>query len=92
MLFLLMLAGLVLSTSIPEAFGPRGLGFTFAYVLMPIGRSLFDLRALKGVNHANYRNFQRVTTGSPCRRSSGSLEVFRRRRSLRPVPSLPGAQ
>jgi low temperature requirement protein LtrA len=62
MLFALMLAGLVLSTSIPEAFGLRGLSFALAFVLMQIGRSLFVLRALKGVNHANYRNFQRITT------------------------------
>lgn len=61
MLYLRMLAGLVLSTSIPETFGPRGLSFALAYVLMQIGRSLFVLRALKGVNHANYRNFQRIT-------------------------------
>jgi low temperature requirement protein LtrA len=61
MLFVLMLAGLVLSTSIPEAFGPRGLGFALAYVLMQIGRSLFMLWAVKGVNHANFQNFQRIT-------------------------------
>jgi hypothetical protein len=39
-------------------------------MLTPIGRSLFDLWALKGANRANYHNFQRITTGSPCRRSS----------------------
>ncbi len=34
-----MLAGLVLSTSIPEAFGTAGHGFAGAYVLMQAGRS-----------------------------------------------------
>jgi low temperature requirement protein LtrA len=62
MLFVLMLAGLVLSTSIPEAFGARGLSFALAFVLMQVGRSLFMLWAVHGVDHGNYRNFQRITT------------------------------
>jgi low temperature requirement protein LtrA len=61
-LFVLMLAGLVLSTSIPEAFGARGAGFAAAYVLMQVGRSLFMLWALRRHDGANYRNFQRITS------------------------------
>ena len=45
LLFLLMLGGLVLSTSIPTAFGPRGLWFAIAYAAMQVGRTLFWLLA-----------------------------------------------
>src|SRR5690242_2609444 len=45
LLFLLMLAGLVLSTSIPTAFGARGQWFAIAYAVMQIGRTLFWLLA-----------------------------------------------
>jgi low temperature requirement protein LtrA len=61
MLFVLMLAGLVLSTSIPQAFGDKGLAFAGAYVFMQVGRCLFMLWALKDVSPGNYRNFQRIT-------------------------------
>jgi low temperature requirement protein LtrA len=39
-LFVLMLAGLVMSSSIPKAFAERGLAFAAAYVCMQIGRTL----------------------------------------------------
>ena len=42
-LFALMLAGLVMSASIPQAFGERGLAFAAAYVAMQLGRTLFFL-------------------------------------------------
>src|ERR1700759_2588538 len=45
LLFLLMLGGLVLSTSIPQAFGARGLWFAIAYAAMQVGRTLFWLLA-----------------------------------------------
>jgi low temperature requirement protein LtrA len=45
LLFLLMLGGLVLSTSIPTAFEGRGLWFAGAYAAMQIGRTLFWLLA-----------------------------------------------
>jgi low temperature requirement protein LtrA len=61
LLFALMLAGLLLSTSIPDAFGSKGLAFAGAYVSMQLGRTLFMLWALKGNNEGNYRNFQRIT-------------------------------
>jgi low temperature requirement protein LtrA len=41
LLFLLMLGGLVLSTSIPKAFAERGLWFAAAYAAMQVGRTLF---------------------------------------------------
>ena len=43
LLFLLMLGGLVLSTSIPKAFESRGLWFALAYAGMQVGRTLFWL-------------------------------------------------
>lgn len=41
LLFLLMLGGLVLSTSIPQAFQSRGIWFAAAYAAMQVGRTLF---------------------------------------------------
>jgi low temperature requirement protein LtrA len=61
MLFVLMLAGLVLSTSLPEAFEARGLAFAAAYVFMQVGRSLFTLAAIGRHNPRSRRNFQRIT-------------------------------
>jgi low temperature requirement protein LtrA len=46
LLFLLMLAGLVLSTSIPHAFEARGLWFASAYAAMQVGRTLFWLLSM----------------------------------------------
>jgi low temperature requirement protein LtrA len=43
LLFLLMLGGLVLSTSIPQAFESRGLWFASAYAAMQVGRTIFLL-------------------------------------------------
>jgi low temperature requirement protein LtrA len=45
LLFLLMLGGLVLSTSIPSAFEGRGLWYAGAYATMQVGRTLFWLLA-----------------------------------------------
>ena len=41
LLFALMLGGLVLSTSIPEAFEARGLWFAIAYAAMQVGKTVF---------------------------------------------------
>ena len=54
LLFALMLAGLVLSASIPKAFEERALAFALAYVAMQVGRNLFMLWALK---HHDARQF-----------------------------------
>jgi len=61
MLFALMLAGLVLSASIPQAFAERGAAFAAAYVFMQVGRSTFMLWALRNHDVGNYRNFLRIT-------------------------------
>lgn len=60
MLIVLMLLGLVLSTSIPEAFGDRALGFAGAYVAMQLGRTLFVAYAYAGVNRGNALNLLRI--------------------------------
>jgi low temperature requirement protein LtrA len=60
MLFALMLAGLVLSASIPKAFEERALPFALAYALGHLGRSLFMLWALKNHDAGNFRNFVRI--------------------------------
>jgi low temperature requirement protein LtrA len=48
LLFALMLASLVFSAGIPDAFGARGLEIGGAYAAMQIGRSLFAVVALRG--------------------------------------------
>lgn len=45
LIFLMMLGGLVLSTTIPSAFEGRGLWFTIAYAVMQVGRTAFWLFA-----------------------------------------------
>lgn len=62
LLFVLMLAGLIYSTALPEAFGEAAPAMALAYVAMQVGRSLFMLWALRGpVSPGNRRNFQRIT-------------------------------
>src|SRR4030081_135681 len=46
LLFLMMLGGLVLSTSIPKAFESRGLWFAVAYAAMQVGRTAFFLATI----------------------------------------------
>ncbi|KQZ59932.1 MULTISPECIES: low temperature requirement protein A [unclassified Lysobacter] len=60
LLFALMLGGLLLSSSLPQAFGERGLLFAAAYAAMQVGRTLFMLYALHGVHAAWFRSFLRI--------------------------------
>jgi low temperature requirement protein LtrA len=58
-----MLASLVMSIAIPEAFGERGLMFALAYVVIQVGRTAFTFIAFRkslGASHPLSRNFQRV--------------------------------
>ena len=55
----LMGLGLLLSASVPQAFGERGAVFAGAYVAMQMGRTTFFLWAVKG-NPAMARTFQRI--------------------------------
>ena len=54
-----MLASLLMSASLPEAFGERGLLFAGAYVAMQVGRTTFVVAALRE-EPALRRNFQRI--------------------------------
>jgi len=58
-LFALMGAGLLLSTSLPEAFGEKGLWFAVAFVSIQVGRTLFMLWAVRG-DLVLRQNFQRI--------------------------------
>ncbi|MGX5731657.1 low temperature requirement protein A [Pseudoxanthomonas beigongshangi] len=59
LLFALMLGGLVVSSSIPKAFGTGGLVFGTLFAAMQVGRSLFMVRAFRG--HPEQRaNFLRI--------------------------------
>jgi low temperature requirement protein LtrA len=59
-LFGLMLAGLLMSVSLPHAFGERGLLFACAYVSMHVGRTIFFLWAVRGAPLRLRRSFQRI--------------------------------
>ncbi|UCZ86886.1 low temperature requirement protein A [Pseudomonas sp. L5B5] len=59
-LFVLMIAGLLLSSSIPKAFEERGLLFAAAYVFMQVGRTAYSLWAVRGEPVNMTRNFQRI--------------------------------
>jgi low temperature requirement protein LtrA len=61
MLVAVMLASLLMSVAIPEAFGERGLMFALAYVAIQVGRTAFVLISLGGT-HPLSRNFRRVLT------------------------------
>ena len=63
MMFVLMLAGLALSASIPHAFGHDGydgLVFGSAYAFMQVVRTAFLVRALHGHEPRNFQNMRRV--------------------------------
>ena len=59
-LLALMLAGLLLSSSIPQAFAEHGFAFACAYVSMQVGRTLFFLWAVRSAPVQMRRNFQRI--------------------------------
>ena len=59
MLIAVMVASLILSAVLPEAFGDRGLLFAGAFVAMQLGRNLFNL--INTRDHPTlHRNFQRI--------------------------------
>ncbi|MFT4036972.1 MAG: low temperature requirement protein A [Thermomicrobiales bacterium] len=58
-LIALMVASLLMSTSIPEAFAERGLLFAVAYVALQVGRSLFVIWAARD-NEVLRTNFTRL--------------------------------
>lgn len=62
LLLSLMLVSLVMSASLPDAFGDRGLAVGGAYATLQIGRGLFTVLALRGDRLR--RNVERVLTWS----------------------------
>jgi low temperature requirement protein LtrA len=61
LLFLLMLGGLVLSTSIPKAFESRGLWFAIAYAAMQVGKTVFLWVSTPPARTAARMNAVRIT-------------------------------
>jgi low temperature requirement protein LtrA len=59
-LFAMMLAGLVMSAAIPQAFAERGLVFAIAYAALQVGRTVFFLWAVRNERINLRRNFQRI--------------------------------
>jgi low temperature requirement protein LtrA len=70
MLVIVMLASLLMSAGLPQAFGKTGLAVAGAYAAMQIGRSLFTVIALRG--DRLQRNFERLLIWSTV---SGVLAV-----------------
>ena len=66
MLFGLMIAGLLLSTSIPKAFEGRGLAFALAFVVMQVGRSAFTYLSIPKSQPGWRRNLLRITLWLAC--------------------------
>jgi low temperature requirement protein LtrA len=59
-LLALMLAGLVLSTSLPRAFEDRGAAFAAAVAVMQLGRSAFMLWSVRRHEPRHFRSFRRI--------------------------------
>jgi low temperature requirement protein LtrA len=59
-LFVLMLLGLALSASLPQAFGERAWVFALAYVAMQLGRTAFFIWAVRHERANLRRNFHRI--------------------------------
>jgi low temperature requirement protein LtrA len=62
LMFALMLAGLLMSAAIPNAFGHEGLLFAIAYAFIQVVRTAFTVFATRGHDHVNHRNFLRILT------------------------------
>lgn len=65
-LFAMMLAGLVMSVSIPEAFEHRGLTFALAYAAMQVGRAVVVCRVVPASSGGVRRNFLRILAWLVC--------------------------
>jgi low temperature requirement protein LtrA len=66
LVFLMMLGGLVLSTTIPTAFDGRGLWFAIAYAAMQVGRTAFWLLATPRHRTAVRHNAIRILVWLSC--------------------------
>jgi low temperature requirement protein LtrA len=59
-LFAMMIAGLLMAVSIPQAFGEYAIVFAATYVFMQVGRTAFFLWAARTAPLDMQRNFQRI--------------------------------
>jgi low temperature requirement protein LtrA len=59
-LLALMAAGMIVSSSITQAFGDRAVPFAWAYVTLQVGRTLFIIWSLRHHRPANFRSFLRT--------------------------------
>jgi low temperature requirement protein LtrA len=62
LMFLLMLAGLLMSAAIPNAFGHEGLLFAISYSFIQVVRTLFIVVASRDHDPVVHRNFLRIGT------------------------------
>ena len=60
LLFALMGVALIMTISLPEAFGERGMLFVTAFLVVQLGRHLFMVLALARHNRDNFVNFVRI--------------------------------
>lgn len=65
-IFLVMLASLAMSSSLPKAFAERGMVFALAYLAMQIGRTAFLVWVMRREQPANSRNLLRATIWFLC--------------------------
>ena len=62
LMFLLMLAGMLMSAAIPNAFGHEGLLFAISYSFIQVVRTLFIVIAARHRDAVIHRNFLRILT------------------------------
>ena len=60
-LIMIMALSMVMSSAIPDAFGPYGLPFAIAYVTIQVGRTAYTAWAREGIFHGTSTNMARAT-------------------------------
>lgn len=84
-LLVVMLLSLVMSSSVPAAFGPGGLAFALAYVAIQVGRTFYTAWAREGLGRGSTKNMLRATiyfAASACLWIAGGLDDEPNRRLL----------
>ncbi|WP_255511649.1 low temperature requirement protein A [Mitsuaria sp. TWR114] len=71
-LFAMMLAGLLMSVSLPQAFGERALMFALSFTALQVGRTLFFLWAARGATWPWYATSSASAHGCRCLPRCGS--------------------
>jgi low temperature requirement protein LtrA len=60
LLFFLMGVALIMTISLPDAFGEKGMTFVIAFLIVQLGRHIFMIMALARHNRDNFINFVRI--------------------------------